>query len=61
MAATAEILPLMATPQVRIRHVPAKEGDSYKIGNMTIRIIEDGTHTGTCSSYTVVLTLHINH
>lgn len=50
MAASAETPPLMAIPQVCIHHVPAKEGDVYKLGILTIRIIEDGSHTGTSSS-----------
>lgn len=49
MAAIAETPPLMATPQVRINHIPAKGGDIYKVGILSIRVIEDGSHTGNCS------------
>ena len=40
-------LKMMVTPHVRIEHVPAKEGDVYKIGSMVLRIIEDVSRTGT--------------
>lgn len=61
MAASAETPPLMATPQVRINHVPAKEGDIYKLGILSIRIIEDGSRTGSCSSVPKSFDLSSNH
>ena len=44
--ATPETPPLLPVPQVNIHFVPAQVGDRYPIGPMTIRVIEDGSHTG---------------
>lgn len=37
---------LFSIPQVPINFVPAQAGDTFKIGVMTIRVMEDGSHTG---------------
>lgn len=37
---------LLPTPQVAINFVPAKAGEIIKLGASTIRIMEDGSHTG---------------
>ena len=50
MAAHVETPPLMPTPQGRITLCLAQKGEIYKVGHLTIRIIEDGSHTGTCFS-----------
>jgi len=34
-------------PNVPAAFVPAKSGDTFKLGTLTIRIMEDGSHTGT--------------
>ncbi|MCJ1454355.1 hypothetical protein MMC28_004708 [Mycoblastus sanguinarius] len=45
--ATQEGVPSsLPVPQVPINFVPAKAGEQYKLGAMTIRIMEDGSHTG---------------
>jgi len=33
-------------PNVPAAFVPAKSGDTFKLGTLTIRIMEDGSHTG---------------
>lgn len=40
----------METPSVPINFVPAKSGDSFHLGVITIRIMEDGTNTGDAAS-----------
>jgi len=35
----------METPSVPINFVPAKSGDSFHLGVITIRIMEDGSRT----------------
>ena len=45
--ATQETPPAgLPVPQVPINFVPAKAGETFKLGAMTIRIMEDGSHTG---------------
>jgi len=47
MMATQENPPAgLPTPQVPINFVPVKAGETFKLGHMTIRIMEDGSHTG---------------
>ena len=36
----------MDTPTVPINFVPAKSGETFKLGTITIRIMEDGSRTG---------------
>lgn len=36
----------LPTPQVNVEFVPAKAGETFKLGTATIRIMEDGSHTG---------------
>jgi hypothetical protein len=36
----------METPTVPINFVPAKEGESFMLGTVKIRIMEDGSRTG---------------
>jgi len=36
----------METPRVPINFVPGKEGETFKLGTITIRILEDGSRTG---------------
>jgi hypothetical protein len=38
----------METPTVPINFVPAKAGETFKLGTITIRIMEDGSRTGVC-------------
>ena len=38
--------PNIPVPQMRIIFLPAQAGELYKIGAMTARIMEDGSHTG---------------
>jgi len=47
---------LLETPQEHINFVPAKEGEIIKLGPLTLRVMEDGSHTGTnlTSSYAFV-------
>ncbi|KAJ9608397.1 hypothetical protein H2200_007385 [Cladophialophora chaetospira] len=35
----------METPNVPINFVPAKSGETFKVGHITIRIMEDGSNT----------------
>ena len=45
--ATQEFLPKdHPVPQVKINFVPAKAGETLKVGPFTVRIMEDGSHTG---------------
>ena len=37
---------LVSVPQVEIQFVPVKGGDSFKLGPLTCRVLEDGSHTG---------------
>ncbi len=37
----------MDTPNVPLNFVPAKAGDVLSLGKITIRIMEDGSRTGT--------------
>lgn len=32
-------------PDEKIEIIPAKSGESFKLGKITIRILEDGSHT----------------
>lgn len=36
----------METPTVPINFVPATAGETFKLGTITIRIMEDGSRTG---------------
>jgi hypothetical protein len=36
----------METPRVPVNFVPASEGETFKLGTVTIRIMEDGSRTG---------------
>lgn len=36
----------MAPPSVPVTLVPARKGDTFKIGPFTVRIMEDGSNTG---------------
>lgn len=36
----------LPVPQVNVNFVPAKAGETFAIGPVTIRIMEDGSHTG---------------
>lgn len=36
----------METPNVPINFVPATAGETFKLGTITIRIMEDGSRTG---------------
>ena len=36
----------LPVPQNHINFVPAKAGETFKLGPMTVRIMEDGSHTG---------------
>ena len=36
---------MLEVPQGHVNFVPAKEGETFKIGPMTIRIMEDGSRT----------------
>lgn len=36
----------METPSVPINFVPARTGDTFKLGTLDIRIMEDGSRTG---------------
>ena len=36
----------METPSVPINFVKVKEGETFKVGTITIRIMEDGSRTG---------------
>lgn len=47
---------LLETPQEHINFVPATEGEIIKLGPLTLRVMEDGSHTGTnlTSSYAFV-------
>ena len=38
---------LMETPKGSINFVPAKGGETFALGHITIRIMEDGSRTGT--------------
>jgi hypothetical protein len=38
---------LMETPSVPLNFVPAKEGEVLHLGTIVIRIMEDGSRTGT--------------
>lgn len=45
--ATQENPPIaQMTPQVPIHFVPATVGETFKLGTLTIRIMEDGSRTG---------------
>ena len=47
--ASAECPPAdLPVPQVSIDFVPATKGEILKLGPITIRVMEDGSHTG-CS------------
>ena len=37
---------MLEIPQVNVNFVPAKAGDTFALGPATIRIMEDGSHTG---------------
>jgi hypothetical protein len=39
-------LKLKTMPRVPIEFVPAKGGETFAIGQITIRVMEDGSHTG---------------
>lgn len=39
-------LRLLDVPQVPVNFVPAAAGERFKLGTMTIRIMEDGSRTG---------------
>jgi hypothetical protein len=39
----------METPRVPVNFVPAHEGETFKLGTVTIRIMEDGSRTGTAT------------
>jgi len=56
MATREGPLALLETPQEHINFVPAKEGEIIKLGPLTLRVMEDGSHTGTnlTSSYAFV-------
>ena len=41
---------LMETPKGSINFVPAKAGETLALGHITIRIMEDGSRTGTTQS-----------
>ncbi|OAP58080.1 hypothetical protein AYL99_07170 [Fonsecaea erecta] len=45
----------METPTVPINFVPAKAGETFKVGTITIRIMEDGSRTGSLSLFATVL------
>lgn len=38
---------LLETPQEHINFVPAREGEIIKLGPLTLRVMEDGSRTGT--------------
>jgi len=40
----------LPVPQVPVAFVPAEVGETYPLGPMTIRILEDGSHTGNLRS-----------
>lgn len=50
MAKEAAEEALKAMPKVPINFVPAKAGDTFPLGPMTIRIMEDGSRTGMTAS-----------
>jgi hypothetical protein len=39
--------PVVPAPTVPINFVQAKEGDIIKLGKLTLRVMEDGSRTGT--------------
>ena len=45
-----KVLSMKAMPKVPINYVPAKGGDSFAIGKIQIRVMEDGSRTGKLSS-----------
>lgn len=38
---------LVSVPNVDINFVPVKGGETFKLGPLTCRVMEDGSHTGT--------------
>lgn len=41
---------LVSVPSVDIEYIPITAGETFKLGPLTCRILEDGSHTGTLTN-----------